>query len=368
MFAASIATATQGEGRKRRELSKTQEVLINTSSILTLSAAASMLAVDRTSAAVARSIQRNAAPEVTAAVRAGHLTLHSARTIAGGAQRKNEPRERVIFTMRYGVRLGMAHKTHIVVMWTSRGRAFGFLPRVRFVALIRVCGGSVGRGEEAPAERGHSLETKADAGTASEARQDGHVTATPPREPSIDRLFSVAIHDLSHERHQTRAVFTPTRTGIEDVDSPTSADALIFHAITVTVNKGSMGSGCSSAVVIASCASLIRSTGVGGHSASPSCSAKIAKMHCACEVGTVRQAERRSPCEPTWLKLRQPPVGSRTFNRRSAQMKKRRESPGTLGPHGPLWTLVGEGLSRTVHARDRRRSPRLIPLAVKADN
>jgi len=97
---------------------------------------------------------------------------------------------------------------------------------------------------KAPAARGHSIVTKADAATLPKTRHDGHVTDTPPRAPFIDRLPSMAIHDVIQARDQTDACDTPTRTGNEAIECPTSADAFVFHAITFTMNGGSTGSGC----------------------------------------------------------------------------------------------------------------------------
>jgi len=54
----------------------------------------------------------------------------------------------------------------------------------------------------------------------------------------------MAIHDVIQARDQTDACDTPTRTGNEAIECPTSADAFVFHAITVTMNGGSTGSGC----------------------------------------------------------------------------------------------------------------------------
>jgi len=90
MFAAQIATAKRGYIRRDRK--HEVDLPIGRSTSITVQQAANLLSVGFSPVHLAKHITRTAAPEVTAAVRAGHLTLHSAQHIADRVPLDDQPR------------------------------------------------------------------------------------------------------------------------------------------------------------------------------------------------------------------------------------------------------------------------------------
>lgn len=81
MFAAMIANATKADGTALRE-AKHHQVAITTRSVVTATEAGKLTGSDKATVLAAQRIRRTAAPEVTDAVKAGHLSLYAAKQIA----------------------------------------------------------------------------------------------------------------------------------------------------------------------------------------------------------------------------------------------------------------------------------------------